>query len=433
MSAAPPAEQMSGGAYLRLVVLGGAIGIPAALVAAFFLAFVHDAEDWLWHDLPDALGYDAPPWFLVIGLPLAGAAIVLAARLFLPGDGGHPPIEGLSMHPTPVSEAPGIAIAALGTLCFGAVLGPEMPVVALGSVVGVAVTVLVRLGAQETAVLSTAGSFSAISALFGGPIVAGMLLVEGGLAMGTMLLPVLIPGFVAAAVGYLIFIGFGDWGGLEAPGLVVPNLPLYDGTHGYDLLVGVVVGVLAAVVVVGVRRIAMRVIGVGKRRGMTFLLLGGGLAVGLIAQLADALGANSQDVLFSGQASIPVLVSDDVTTKVLVILIVAKFLAYAVSLGCGFRGGAIFPALFLGIALASLTVVWFDVSPTLAVGVGAAAGMAAQAKLLISSMIFAGLLVGTENSDAAPAIVLAAATAWIAVTALERRVDAQAPNRQVTA
>jgi H+/Cl- antiporter ClcA len=418
---------------MRLVLLGAGIGIPAALVAAFFLGAVHYIEDWLWHDLPDALGYDAAPWFLVIGLPLAGAAIVLVARLLLPGDGGHPPLEGLSMHPTPVSHAPGIAIAALGTLCFGAVLGPEMPVVALGSVVGVAVTLVVRLGAQETAVLSTAGSFSAISALFGGPIVAGMLLVEGGLAMGTLLLPVLIPGFVAAAVGYLIFIGFGNWGGLEAPGLVVPNLPLYEGTHGYDLLVGIVVGVLAAAVVIGVRRIATRVVGVGGRRGMAFLLLGGGLAVGLIAQLADALGADSQDVLFSGQASIPVLVSDDTTTKVLVILIVAKFLAYAVSLGCGFRGGSIFPALFLGIALAALTVVWFDVSPTLAVGVGAAAGMAAQAKLLISAMIFAGLLVGTENSDAAPAIVLAASTAWIAVTALERRVDAQAPNRQVTA
>ena len=434
MSAEPPAApQISAGAYLRLVVLGAGIGIPAALVAAFFLGAVHYIEDWLWHDLPDAIGYDAAPWFLVVGLPLAGAAIVLVARLFLPGDGGHPPMEGLSMHPTPVSEAPGIALAALGTLCFGAVLGPEMPVVALGSAVGVAVTLLVRLGPQETRVLSTAGSFSAISALFGGPIVAGMLLVEGGLAMGTLLLPVLIPGFVAAAVGYLIFIGFGDWGGLEAPGLVVPNLPLYEGTHGYDLLVGIVVGLLAAVVVVGVRRIATHVVGVGGRRGMPYLLLGGGLAVGLIAALADALGADSQDVLFSGQASIPVLVSPDTTTKVLAILIVAKFFAYAVSLGCGFRGGAIFPALFLGIALASLTVVWFDVSPTLAVGVGAAAGMAAQAKLLISSMIFAGLLIGTENSDAAPAVVLAAATAWIAVTALERRTNAPAPNRQVAA
>jgi H+/Cl- antiporter ClcA len=433
VSTPAPDQQLSGGAYLRLVATGAAIGIPAALVAALFLGLVHYIEHWLWHDLPDGLGYDSPPWFLVIALPLLGAGIVLVARLFLPGDGGHPPMEGLSMHPTPVPDATGVAIAALGTLCFGAVLGPEMPVVALGSVVGVAVTLVVRVGPRETAVLSTAGSFSAISALFGGPIVAGMLLVEGGLAMGTALLPVLIPGFVAAAVGYLIFIGFGDWGGLEAPGLVVPNLPLYEGTHGYDLLVGIVVGILAAVVVVGVRRLATRVVGVGDRRGMPYLLLAGGLAVGLIAWAADALGADSQDVLFSGQASIPVLVSDDTTTKVLVILIVAKFLAYAVSLGCGFRGGAIFPALFLGIALASLTVVWFDVSPTLAVGVGAAAGMAAQAKLLISSMIFAGLLIGTQNSDAAPAVVLAASAAWIAVTALERRANVPGPSRQVMA
>ena len=37
--------------------------------------------------------------------------------------------------------------------------------------------------------LATAGSFSAISALFGGPLVAGMLMVEGGLGMGPALLP----------------------------------------------------------------------------------------------------------------------------------------------------------------------------------------------------------------------------------------------------
>ena len=430
---ATPAEPVSGGAYLRLVVLGAAIGIPAALVSAFFLAFVHDAEDWLWHDLPDALGYDAPPWFLVVGLPVVGALIVVVARLFLPGDGGHEPMEGLSMKPTPVSHAPGIALAALGTLCFGAVLGPEAPVVALGSVVGVAVTLFVRLGQRETAVLSTAGSLSAISALFGGPLVAGMLLVEGGLALGTNLLALLLPGFVAAAIGYLIFIGFGDWGGLDAPGLVVPNLPLYEGTHWYDLFVGIVIGVAAAVIVVLVRKLAIRISGVGGRRGMPILLLAGGLAVGLIALVADGLGADSQDVLFSGQYSIPDVISDDATTKVIVILIVAKFLAYGVSLGCGFRGGPIFPAIFLGIALASLTEASFDVSPTLAVAVGTAAGMAAQTKLLISSLLLAGILVGTENSDAAPATVLAAASAWIAMTAFERRVDAQAPNRQVIA
>ena len=34
--------------------------------------------------------------------------------------------------------------------------------------------------------------------------------------LGALAIPVLLPGFVAAAVGYLLFVGFGDWGGLSA-------------------------------------------------------------------------------------------------------------------------------------------------------------------------------------------------------------------------
>ena len=66
--------------YLRLVALAAAIGIPAALVAALFFAFIHKLEDWLWDDLPDSLGYASPPWYLVVGLPVAGALIVVVAR-----------------------------------------------------------------------------------------------------------------------------------------------------------------------------------------------------------------------------------------------------------------------------------------------------------------------------------------------------------------
>jgi len=33
--------------------------------------------------------------------------------------------------------------------------------------------------------------------------------------MGALLLPILVPGFVAAAIGYVIFVGFGHWGGLH--------------------------------------------------------------------------------------------------------------------------------------------------------------------------------------------------------------------------
>jgi H+/Cl- antiporter ClcA len=401
------------GAYLRLVLLAAALGIPAALVGAGFLALVHWLEDQLWPE--------DPGWYLVLGLPVIGAAIVYAARRLLPGDGGHEPIQGLATTPTPLKHAPGVALAAIGTLAFGAVLGPEAPVIALGSVVGVALAMALRANARGTAALSAAGSFSAISALFGGPLVAGMLMVEGGVGMGAALIPALLPGLVAAAVGYVVFVGLGDWGGLASQGLVVPDLPAYNGTHVYDLLLAVAVGVVTALLIGLVKRGALWLMAEGpKRVGMAGLLLGGALAVGVLAELADLLGTNSQDVLFSGQASVPVVVGESTAALVLVLL-VAKALAYAVSLGCGFRGGPIFPAVFLGVAVASLPVEWFGVSPTWAIAAGAAAGMAAQTQLLVSPLLFADLLVGHAGLDATPAAVLATAAAWITTSALQPR------------
>jgi H+/Cl- antiporter ClcA len=417
----PPSAQLTGAAYLRLILLGAGIGVPAALLAAVFLALVHEIEHWLWDELPASLGATSPPWYLVLGLPVVGAAIVAAARALLPGDGGHEPMAGLGGPPTPVRHVPGVALAALGSLAFGAVLGPEAPLIALGSAVGLAAAPLLRLGTQGQAVIGTAGSFSAVSALFGGPLVAGMLLLEGGVAMGAAVLPVLLPGVVAAGVGYVLFVGLGDWGGLSSTPLMVPGLPAYDGTHILDLGIGVVVGVVAALLVHAVRRLATLLADQGSRRvAMPALLLAGGAATGGLAILAQALGADSQDVLFSGQAAIPDLVSQT-SAGVVAVLLVTKAIGYAVCLGCGFRGGPVFPAVFLGIALAEFAVIAFDVSPTLAVAVGAAAGMAAGTRLIFSSLLFAVLLVGREGLDTMPAAVFATAAAWVVAQALDRR------------
>jgi chloride channel protein, CIC family len=422
---AQPAKDLDASGYLRLVGIGALIGIPAALLASVFLAFVHDLEHWLWDDLPQSLGYSSPPWYLVIGLPAIGACIVFLARRFLPGDGGHPPLEGIGGGAVPFVNAPGIALAAIGTLSFGAVLGPEGPLVALGAVVGIAATLFFRVGEKVHAVLATAGSFSAISALFGGPVVGGVLLTESGLAMGAQLTYVLLPGFVSAAVGYVLFVGLGGWGGLSSQSLAVPDLPPYNGTHVYDLIVAVVVGLVAAVIVASVKRTAGDLAKEGTGRlGLPVLLVGGGLAVGLTAQIADWIGADSQDVLFSGQSGVPAIAATE-STKILLVLLVAKAIGYGISLGCGFRGGPVFPAIFLGVAVAEFAHTWFDVSPTLAVAVGAAAGMAAGTRMLITSVLFAGLLVGHPGLDAVPAAVLAAAAAWLTMQALDRRATAK--------
>jgi H+/Cl- antiporter ClcA len=419
MSSTETPAAVSGHTYLRLVLIAAAIGVPAALLAAVFLAFVHTCEDWLWTDLPHHLGSDTPQWYLVVGLPVVGAVFVFLARRFLPGDGGHTPLAGIGASATPWRYGPGIILAALGTLAFGAVLGPEAPLIALGSVVGMIAVEVFPTDDAGRQVLSTAGSFSAISALFGGPLVAGFLLLEGGIGAGSMLVPALLPGLVAAAVGYVLFIGLGSWGGLNHQGLVVPGLPPYHGTHVSELLLAIVIGIVTAMLVLATRRLAFRIAALATRRWV-LVLFGGALAVGLVAEAARLLGAGSQNVLFSGQSSLPVEIAET-SAATLLVLVVAKAIGYAICLSCGFRGGPVFPAIFLGVGVASFAVIWFDVSTAWAVAIGASAGMAAGTGLLFSSLLFAGLLVGVNDVDVIPAAVLAAATAWMVATAIKAR------------
>ncbi len=418
--------QLDRRAYLRLILLGAAVGVPSAVVAAVFLAGVDDLQHWLWHDLPQHLGHNAPPWYFVLGLPAFGGLVVVAARRWLPGDGGHPPLQGIGGPPVPPSAGASVALAALGTLAFGAVLGPEGPLIALGSVIALSLTLAFKLRPQESAVLGTAGSMAAISALFGGPLVGAMMMLEGGIGLGAAILPVLLPGFVAAATGYVVFLGFGDWGGLGTKSISVPNLPELTSAPIADLFLAVVVGLAAALLITAVRRLATFVTR-GERDWLVFLIPVGGLAVGCIAELADLLGAHSQDVLFSGQASVPTLVTET-SAWIVLLLLVAKGLAYAISLGCGFRGGPVFPAIFLGVALATFTEIAFNVSSTAAVAIGAAAGMAAMTRLLITPVLFATLLVGRAGIDAGPAAVIAASSAWIAMRALDPPADQPAES-----
>jgi H+/Cl- antiporter ClcA len=405
---------------LRLVLLGAVIGLPAALLAVGFLALVHAVEDWLWTDVPVALGAAAPPWYLVAGLPVVGAAVVLAARKLLPGDGGHSPLDGMSTTPAPLRYVPGVALAALGTLAFGAVLGPEAPLIAIGGAVGTAVAAIARLRPREAALLTAAGSFSAISALFGGPLVASFMLIEGGVAMGAALVRALLPGLVAAAIGYLVFIGIGSWGGVASAGFSVQGLPGYDGTSVRDLLVAVLVGVTAALVIAPVQRLAAAVAARSQQIGVAVPLLLGGVVVGVLALVVRALGGNSQDLLFSGQSALPALAAES-SIGMIVVLLVAKAIGYGVCLGCGFRGGPVFPPIFLGIAVAMIAAIVLDLSPTLAVAVGAAAGMAGATGLLFSPVLFAVLLVGTDKLDVVSAAVLASVAAWLTATALKQR------------
>jgi len=403
--------------YLVLLVLAAIIGAPISAAAYFFLALVTKLQGWIFSSLPLTLGFHAEPmWWPVLPLVVAGVLVPLAIK-YLPGTGGHSPADGFKAGgaPTPI-ELPGVILAALATLSLGVVLGPEAPLIALGGGLGICAIRLVKRDAPDrvTAMVAAAGSFASISTLFGSPLLGAFLLMEASGIGGATMELVLVPGLLAAGIGSLIFIGLDSATGLGTFSLAIPHLPHLGpptvGEFGWAL----VTGVAAALVATGIHRLAL----VLRDRTVRWTLLAGpvlGLAIaGLAIAYAAGTGKSSSEVLFSGQDALGPLImhGSSYTVGALLLLLVCKSLAYGGSLS-SFRGGPVFPALFLGaaggIALSHL--------PGLPLVAGAAMGIgamsAAMLKLPLTSVLLATLLLSSDGLQVMPLAIVAVVVAYV--------------------
>ena len=119
---------------------------------------------------------------------LSGISVGLSIH-YLPGTGGQAPSDGFKPSgPVPPAEIAGIVLAAFATLSLGVVLGTEAPLIALGSGIGVLTMRLIKRDAPEMAVMviAAAGSFAAVSALLGSPILGAFLMMEAAGIGGAM-------------------------------------------------------------------------------------------------------------------------------------------------------------------------------------------------------------------------------------------------------
>ncbi|MEU5278247.1 chloride channel protein [Streptomyces asoensis] len=399
--------------YRRALVFCGLVGIPVSLAAFWFLVLLHELEHLLWVDWPHHLGWSDPPWWWPLPQALVSGLLVTLVVTRLPGRGGHIPAAGL--HPGGASKAalPGVMIAALASLPLGAVLGPEAPMIALGSGLMLLLRDLVRAPATEagTALLGAAGSAAAISAIFGSPLVAAVLLMEVAGAGGTQLFAVMLPALLASGVGAIVFTGFGHWTGLQTGSLDIglPAPPILDtGDVVWSLLMAVAVGAAIHYVIVGGRVVAGLVAAHPWRNTVLCALAAAGCAA-LYAVLTDR---SPSEVSLSGQSTLSQLAADPHAWPVgsLVAVLVFKALAYSLCLG-SLRGGPVFPSLFLGGALGVLLAPL----PGLGVVPGMAAGMAASSaaalRLPVSCVVLVVIIVGHPGS--VPVIVLAAVVAFV--------------------
>ena len=407
-------------AYLVLLVLAAVLGVPVSAAAWGFLALTTKMQGWVFTDLPKAVGFQGePPWWPLLPLAVAGILVGLTIR-YLPGRGGHSPADGFKAGegaPGP-AELPGVVLAALATLSLGVVLGPEAPLIALGGGLGV---IAVRLAKKDapprvTAMMAAAGSFAAVSALLGSPLLGAFLLMEASGLGGATLELVLVPGLLAAGIGSLTFIGLGSLTGLGTFSLSIPNLPHLGHPTGAEFGYAIGIGLAAALLGSGIRRLGLALRSRVESRLLLLALPVAGLVIAALAILfAEVTHHGSGEVLFSGENALGPLITNGAAWSVgaLLLLLVCKGLAYGLSLS-GFRGGPTFPAMFLGaaggMALSHL--------PGLPLVAGAAMGIGAMSavmlRLPLTSVLLATLLLSSDGLVVMPLAIVAVVVSYVA-------------------
>ena len=409
--------------YIAALVLAAVLGIPISAIAYGFLAVVAKIQQLLFSELPNQLlGGAAPAWWPVPWLVLCGLLTGLTIR-YLPGNGGHSPAFGFKTGGGPPTgpELICIILAALTTLSLGAVLGPEAPLIAIGGGLAALTVRLIKKDAPPMAltIMASAGSFAAISTLLGSPVLGAFLIMEAAGIGGMTLSLVALPGLLASGFGALVFIGLDNWTGLGTFSLalssVPPGVPPTLGTLGWALVMGAVGALLGWLI---------RWLGLSLRpivhRNRVLVTAALGLVIGLTAMAYQLLSGHPfTQVLFSGQDALPELVEHaaDYSLAALILLIIGKAFAYGLSLSA-FRGGPVFPSMFIGAALgiAASGLPGMDLAPAIGMGIGAMC--AAMLRLPLTSTLLATLLMGVDGVSVTPQVVVAVAVAFVITNVL---------------
>jgi H+/Cl- antiporter ClcA len=405
--------------YGLLLVLAGAVGLVTALGAWCFLTLVPWIQTSVFEDLPVAIGFAEPPWWWLIPVLATAGLITACAIVRLPGAGGSVPAEGLgSGPPTRPIDLPGILLAGFATLGLGLVLGPSAPVIAIGAGLGLFVLNQVKKDAPDQVhmVIAVAGSCASFSMVFRSALISTVIILEATAVGGPMLTFVLLPGLLAAGVGSVVYLGLGSLSGLSVDAYAVYPLelsPMGDLTLvqvGWTVVLALITAAVGCAVTVGGRRVHR--VAVARPFIVTPLA---GVVVAVLAIIFGRTGQPVDAVLFSGSSALVPLVDQAATLSLgtITLLLLLKGIAWSISMG-SFRGGAVFPAIFMGTVGGILA----SHLPGLPVGAAVAAVMAASVtailRLPLSSVVLAAGLTGNTGPASLTLVVISVVVAYVA-------------------
>ncbi|MET0734816.1 MAG: ion channel protein [Microbacterium sp.] len=400
-----------GAPRIRTLVVMAVPAIVIGVISALLLWSLDKLADWLeqglWQGLPDALGI-APddPWLTIGVLTATGLAVGLVVK-FVPGHAGpDSATTELDTPPPKLREVPSIALAVLISLAGGVSLGPENPIIAINGAIAVALCVrFVKAVPPKVAVLLA--SAATIGALFGTPVAAALVLTGtvaavrgGGSLWDKLFLPVAAAGAGAVTMHWL-----------GSPPLAF-DVPAYGGPSPFDFVTGLLVavvsaglGILAAFAFPHIHR-AFHAL----RSPLLFTTLGG-----LILGVLGVVGG--QITMFKGLEQTGELIANpgDYSTGQLALFTVVKIVALLVAASAGFRGGRIFPAVFVGVALG---LFFQSIIPGMPLGLAISCG-AMGIVLLATKDGWMALFIGvalTGDMTLLPMLCIIVLPTWLLVT-----------------
>ena len=392
---------------LRLTFPALVVGVGCALTLWGLSALAGVLQHLLWDDLSGVFGLtkDSRRWIAVM-LMLTAVLVGLVVH-YAPGHAGpDPATTSLVDHePLPAPVLPGLALALVLMLAGGVSLGPENPIMAINAALAALAGTRATKGTQAEmwVTLSMAGT---IGAMFGTPIAAALMLTE--LSVGDSRMPLwnrLYPPLLAATAGSLVM--------SELTTLDFHlELPHYTDLRLRDLVVGSAIALLTAATGVLAARVFTPLHRALRRVGRPFvaILLGGAVLAGL-----GALGGSI--TLFKGLGEMQALPDHLGESSAGWFFAVAaiKVVALLVASASGFRGGRIFPAVFVGVAVGlGVSALWSDVPAGLAVSCATVGIVVAATRSGWLSLFLAAALV--PDTLLLIPILIATLAAWMLVT-----------------
>lgn len=318
-----------------------AIGIASSLILIVVMKIASVLQNLLWQRLPGTLGIaqDSPLWIIGV-LTLTGIAVGLVIRFSQGHAGPDPACEPLIGAPVPPSALPGLIVALILGLAGGVSLGPEHPIMTVNIALAVAIgaRLLPRVNRMEWTILASAGT---IGALFGTPVAAALIFSQT--LNGSSEVPLwdrLFAPLMAAAAGAL------------TTGLFFhPHFSLPIAHYGQMEMTDILSGAIVAAIAIAAGMVAVwclpRLHAMMHQMKNPVLVLGiGGFILGILGVIGGPVS------LFKGLDEMQQMVANQAfSTSDYFLLAVIKLAALVVAAASGFRGGRIFPAVFVGVAL----------------------------------------------------------------------------------